>query len=255
MHSVRRKLAAPEEFAEKSRVVSPTRGARDDALSLIFAPLKSGDGFRHGALGAPGYGKTTHIRAVLAAALERGHVDLVLTHDVKSAEPEFEGIYLRSAADSPDAAELERRRHVVYRGDPRADIDCPAEDVAALGRRLARDGSRVLLNVGELGPCLTEGGRSWEAPSVLWFSAQGRKLKGCLTWTQQQPKRCPDEIFDQSTTIAFLHHNERSANYLSNTLMLDPAMVSILPRLGKFELVIWRPELEWDGKVYPFPPA
>lgn len=253
-------MATAKALQKKSRVVpaprpaGPTRGAREEALELIFAPLEQGDGFRHGALGAPGYGKTTHMRAVIAAALERDLVDVVVTHDTKGAQPEFDGIYLRSTSEQPDAAELEQRRHVVYRGDPHADVDCPAEEAAMLARTIARSGQRVLFNVGELKNCLSDGGRGWTAPSALWFSAQGRQLKGCLTWTNQQPKRCPDEIFDQSTTVAFLHHNERSANYLSNTLMLDAEMVAILPKLGKFELVIWQPELEWNRKVYPFPP-
>jgi hypothetical protein len=253
-------MAATKALTKKPRLVSParssgpTRGTREEALELIFAPLEQGDGFRHGALGAPGYGKTTHMRAVIRAALERNLVDLVVTHDTKGAAPEFEGIYLRSTSEAPDPAELEQHRHLIYRGDPQADVDCPADEVAALGRRLARDGQRVLLNVGELKCCLSDGGRGWTSPSTLWFSAQGRQLRACMTWTNQQPKRCPDEIFDQSTTVAFLHCNERSANYLSNTLMLDSEMVAILPRLGKFELVIWQPELEWNRRVYPFPP-
>jgi hypothetical protein len=245
-------VATETKRQEGTRLLSPKAGSRDDALSAIFRPLEHGDGFRHGALGAPGYGKTFHMNVVVDAALERGLVDVVLTHDVKGATPEFSGrCYVRVSETS--GAELELARHAIYRGDVRTDVDCHAEDVALLGKRLAQRGDlRVLLNIGELDNCLTDGGRSWEAPTVRWFSSQGRQLRGCLTWTNQQPKRCPDEIFDQSTTIAFLHLDARSANYLGNTLLLDEAMVGTLPKLARGEFVLWVPGLEWNGKVYRF---
>lgn len=246
-------MAASTERSKVSGVVPPKKGSSEEALELIFAPLERGDGFRHGALGAPGYGKTFHMAVVVEEALERDLVDLVLTHDTKGAEAEFVGVELASPAVAPPAERADRARHLVYRGDVLNDVDCPAEDVALLGKRLAqKERLRVLLNVGELDNCLTDGGRSWEAPTVRWFSSQGRKLRACLTWTNQQPKRCPDEIFDQSTTIAFLHLDARSSNYLGNTLLLDPAMVEVLPKLANGDFVLWVPGLEWNGKVYRF---
>ncbi|MFL5310766.1 MAG: hypothetical protein ACJ79H_09980, partial [Myxococcales bacterium] len=137
--------------------------------------------------------------------------------------------------------------------DPRGDVQLEAESVAELGKRLAqREELRVLLNIGELGNCLTDGGRSWRAPSALWFSAQGRALGACLTWTVQQPKRCPDEIFDQSTTVAFHHLDARSSNYLGNTLLLDDDLVRVLPLLARGEFVLWQQGLEWNHRVYRF---
>lgn len=245
-------MATEAKRAKEPGLVQPKKGTRDDALELIFKPLEHGDGFRHGALGAPGYGKTFHMNAVVDEALERDLVDVVLTHDVKGADAEFSGRnYIAVAATTP--AELEHHRHAVYRGDVLNDVDCPAEDVALLGKTLLQKAQlKVLLNIGELDNCLTDGGRSWEAPTVRWFSSQGRKLKGCLTWTNQQPKRCPDEIFDQSTTIAFLHLDARSSNYLGNTLLLDPQMVDVLPKLARGEFVLWVPGLEWNGLIYRF---
>lgn len=237
---------------KKPGLVSPQKGSSEEALDLIFSPLEHGDGFRHGALGAPGYGKTYHMRHVIQEAIDREHVDLVLSHDVKFADPEFEGTCFVNVG-APHNPALEQSRHAVYRGDIRNDVACPAEDVALLGKRLLqREQLAVLLNIGELDNCLSDGGRSWQAPTVRWFSSQGRALKGCLTWTAQQPKRCPDEIFDQSTTIAFLHLDARSSNYLGNTLMLDEGMVDVLPKLAKGEYVLAVPGLEWNGKVYRF---
>src|SRR2546423_537981 len=234
-------------------LVSPQAGTREEALALIFAPTKGGDGFRHGALGAPGYGKTYHVRQVIAAALERDVVDLVLSHDVKYRQAEFEGIELTHVGAAADPAQLELRRHLVYRGDVRADVVCEAEDVALAGKKIAQGSEiRVLLNIGELDDCLTEGGRGWRAPTVQWFSSKGRALGACLLWTTQQPKRSPDEIFDQSTTLAFFHHEERSANYLSNTLLLDEDLVRTLPQLAIGEFVLKVPAREWNRKVYRF---
>jgi hypothetical protein len=248
-------MAAPKEREKVPGLVGPSRGTREEALALIFAPLvERGNGFRHGAIGAPEYGKTYGIREVIDEALERDLVELVVTHDVKGREPEFEeGTQVAFVGDEVAVvAELEHTRHLVYRGDPMADVPCSAEAVAELARRILRAGTRVLLNVGELDECLTEGGRGWETPTVRWFSSQGRKLKGCLTWTTQQPKRTPDEIFDQSTTVAFHHLDARSANYLGNSLFLDPAMVEVLPKLTIGEFVLMVPATEWNRKVYRF---
>jgi hypothetical protein len=246
-------MATTTKRPEEPRLVQPKKGTSEEALALIFAPVKRREGFRHGALGAPGYGKTFHMNVVVDEALERGLVDVVLTHDVKGADPEFVGVELACPAIAPPPGALERHHHLVYRGDVRNDVNCPVEDVAQLGKRLSqKEELRVLLNVGELDNCLTDGGRSWEAATVRWFSSQGRILRACLTWTNQQPKRCPDEMFDQSTTIAFLHLDARSSNYLGNTLLLDADLVAVLPKLAIGEFVLWVPGGDWNRKVYRF---
>jgi hypothetical protein len=250
---VRSKVAAETTREEKPRLVSPTPGESEEALGLIFAPMvELGEGFRHGAIGAPGYGKTYGLRRVVDAAIERGIVDVVLTHDTKSthARPDWSGYFCTSVGDCrPD--ELAKHPHAVFRGDARAGVACDVEDVAQLGQRMLRQESlRVLLNLNELRPALTDGGRGWRAPTVLWFSAEARSIEGCLTWTVQQPKRCPDEIFDQSTTISFHHLDARSANYLGGTLLLDEEMVATLPQLVRGEYCLWQQGIEWNRKVY-----
>lgn len=250
---MRSKMAAETALPEKPRLVSPKKGTCDEALGLIFAPLKAKDGFRHGAIGAPGTGKTHGLRKVVAAALERDLVDVVLSHDVKGAEPEWFG-YDCVTVEHCHAAELARHRHAVFRGDPYTDVRCEIEDVAQLGKRLAqRERLRVLLNVGELKDALSDGGRAWTSPSTLWFSAQGRSLQSCLTWTVQQPKRAPDEIWDQSTTIALHGVRKRSVNYLRDTLELDDEMVYVLPQLARGEFALYQPGLDWNGQVYMWP--
>jgi hypothetical protein len=192
---------------------------------------------------------------VIAEALDRRLVDLVVSHDVKGAEPDYyPGTCVPFVADVADhLVEVEASRHVVLRGDPRNDTRCDAEAVATYAKQISRAGLRVLLNIGELDECLSEGGRSFEAPSVRWFSSQGRQLKACLVWTQQQPKRTPDEMFDQSTTLSLFQHEERSSNYLGNTLLLDEALVAILPRLARSEFVVRVPGQAWNRRVYRHP--
>jgi hypothetical protein len=252
MPNVRRQVAAETPGAEEPSLSAPTKGTPDEALELIFAPLKNGDGFRHYDLGAPGFGKTVAMRWVIASALERQLVDIVLTHDIKLAEPEFpDGVLLVDA----QAAHGQDAQHLVFRGDVRSDIECPAEEVALLGKRLAQqENLTVLLNIGEFDNCLSDGGRGWTAPTVRWFSAQGRALRACLTGTAQQPKRVPDEVWDHASTIALHHLDERSANYLGNTMMLDPDLVAVLPKLAQFEFVVRQQGREWNHRVYRVAP-
>lgn len=263
-------MATPAQRQKEPGRVLPAPGARGssssglaelghwhEALRLILAPLAKGEGFRHGAFGAPGAGKTHGIRWVIAAALRYGAADLAFSHDVKGRETEFpEGTPLRSVLDvtGERLAELDKTRHAVVRGDALVDDDeLPVEPVALAARRLLRLGIPILLNVGELDACLSDGGRAWTAPTVRWFSSQGRKLRGSLVWTTQQPKRVPDEVIDQSTTVAFHRLEARSLNYIASTLMLDTAMVAILPRLARGEFVLWTPGADWNGRVYLFP--
>jgi len=246
-------LATRETPEEEPSVVRAEKGDCVEAVRLIFAPLKQKDGFRHGAIGCPGSGKTHGLRKVVAAALDQEIVDVALTHDVKGADPEWYGYYCRTVAECR-AELLARERHAVFRGDVLTDVACDVEGVALKGKEmLQRERLRVLLNVGELKDALTEGGKGWRSPTTLWFSAQARSLRGCFTWTVQQPKRVPDEIWDQSTTIAMHRVLKRSVNYLRNTLELDDEMVAVLPQLARGEFVLYQPEADWNGKVYRWP--
>lgn len=250
---MRSTVAADQTLEEKPGLVRAKTGNCEEALGLIFAPLKVKDGFRHGAIGAPGSGKTHGLRKVVAAALERDLVDVVLSHDVKGADPEWFGYECQTVGECrPDV--LEQHRHAVFRGDPWNDVRCEIEDVATLGKRLLqKERIRTLLNVGELKDALTDGGKGWTSPTTLWFSAQARSLQGCFTWTVQQPKRVPDEVWDQSTTIAMHRILKRSCNYLRSTLELDDEMIYVLPQLARGEFVIYQGDVEWNGKVYCWP--
>lgn len=247
---MRSPVAKAKAQPKKPRMVPAQDGSSEAALALIFAPLERGDGFRHGALGAPGWGKTTHMREVVAAALERQLVDLVLTHDVKGAIAEFEGTEFAGVVKFEATDELEETRHAVFRNDPMLDEETQVEEVATVGKQLARGGFRILLNIGELANACSESGRAWRAPAARWFSAQGRQLRASLAWTEQEPKRAPDEIYNQSTTLAFFHLDERAANYLRDTLYFDPAMVAAMPALAWGEFVLRVQGAPWDGKIY-----
>lgn len=249
-------MAEKTERQEKRGVVSPAAGGAAEALSLIFSPLARGDGFRHGALGASGYGKTEHMRYVVEQAIERGHCQLAITHDVKYAVPEFSGTMVRDSADFGLAVLLsaDETRHLVFRGDPNADEPLSPEEPTAGARTLLRSGIPILLNIAELDNCLTDGGKAWSAPTVRWWYTQGRKMRGSLCWTQQDPKRTPDEIRGQSTTIAFLHAEAPAAAFLGGLLMLDDRMVALLPTLAPGEFVLWVPGGgPWNGRTYRFP--
>lgn len=248
---------AEKASGEKKRSVVPAEARADEALDLIFRPLSRGDGFRHGAIGASGYGKTEHMRFVIEHALARGCADLAVTHDVKGAEPEFAGTLLQEGSQLGNAdviAHAETTRHLVFRGDPAADAPLSPEDVATGARLLLKGGIPILLVISELDNCLTDGGKAWTAPTVRWWYTQGRKLRGSLCWTQQNPRRTPDDTREQSTTVALLHCEPPAAAFLQGIMSLDDRVVVALPQLTPGQFVLWAPGgAAWDGRIYRFP--
>jgi hypothetical protein len=85
--------APPPQKHPAARVGGPPRGTRAEALDLIFESAeRDGEGFRHGALGMPRVGKTYHLKEVVDEAQERGVAAVVLIHDVKKRDVQYEGI-------------------------------------------------------------------------------------------------------------------------------------------------------------------
>lgn len=252
---MRQAMAATKERTKGSSV-PPAESGAETALALIFRPLERGDGFRHGAIGASGYGKTEHMRLVVEQAIARGHADLVVTHDVKGAAPEFSGTLVRDGADLGIAVMLsaDETRHLVFRGDPNADESLSPEGPATGARVLLRAGIPVLLNIAELDNALSDGGKAWTAPTVRWWYTQGRKLRGSFCWTQQNPRRTPEEVREQSTTIALLHMEPPAAAFIGGLLLLSDQLVALLPELVPGQFVLWVPGGgAWDGRTYRFP--
>jgi hypothetical protein len=145
------------------------------------------------------------------------------------------------------------RKHVVFRGDLRAGIEGDGDAIARLALKLAREsGTAVCVNIDELDRVLTDGGRSWTAPSVRTVLSQGRAINAWLVWTTQQPQRIPNEPYDQATALCLFRLEAKAARYMEKVCMFDDRMTSALPQLERGQFVLHRPGAAWDGKTYIF---
>lgn len=242
------------------RIVGPA--APQEKHGLII-----NEGYRLVSLGESGCGKTTLMRAVTYWTLMRGYARFALVHDTKGIFPE----YPRSI-QCADVADFRMRGGfregdtpiVSFRGDPRRDIECSAESVAALSIELARQGitgpgGEWLPNphvcvIDEVSEAATEGRKKVSAKSVLKLAEQGRKMGVSLNCTTQETINMPDNLRSQATCITFGRLTMGSLNYLDR-INLDPAMVRAIrgPKgegLPNFDFVVYFKGLPWDGKTY-----
>ncbi len=263
------------EDVEETPKVSSGRGIHNglETLDLIFEPcrpkeyngLKISEGFRFGALGETGTGKTTLIRTVLIASLERRHAFFILAHDTKGVIPEYpESIQLSHPNDFKVRGGFrEKEPHFVsFRGDPIRDIVCPVEDVAAFSLEIARKGRMKdgqwttfphVVCIDELAAAATEGRRGWDSPSTLKLFEQGRKIGVSTVWTTQSPRKCPPDAMGQSSSVAIFRLTGTDRNNVRDTLMLEGGIVDAISELPDHHFLLYRKAVKWDGKVYKLP--
>lgn len=242
---------APRRDLAPPGVSRPARGTRADALELIFATaIRDREGFRHGVLGSPRYGKTFHLQQVVDQALARRVVDVALVHDVKRAEPQYRGTVRASVADlvarPPGPADS---RAIVFH--PAAgSLERPTvEEIAALGLQLARAGQRALVLPDELYHGM-KGRQTWEGASFPRILREGSSQGVSSAWTTQIPQSLPTEACDLSETIALFHLQGRSARYAVDAFRLPPDAERLLGELERGECLIVSAADGWDGKVY-----
>ena len=226
------------------------------------------EGFRVVCLGETGSGKTTMMRMIVYHTLDKGYADFALIHDTKSfVLPE----YPRSLM-APNVPTFRRRWFkqgevpvVSFRGDPRYDVECSAEEVAAYSKDLGQhgrkssDGSWVplphLLVIEELAEAASAGRKHVNAPSVLWALERGRKLGVSTLGTTQSPRKIPLDFMGQATAIVFFRLTGADANYLGERLHLDPKMIATIAGpnhegLQNHDYVLYMKSVAWDGKVH-----
>lgn len=227
-------------------------------LDAILAPTRSlrPQSFAVGAIGVRGCGKTRLLKAIQAEALARGAIDLALVLDVKDPEPQFPGsIRVNTAHWQAHPLAPTDAPSVVFRGDPFAGIACSAEEVGAAALRLARVARlRTLTIIDELDQAVTEGGQSWEAPSVREIFTQGRSLQASIAYTTQLPHRVPAAAMDQATALALFRMDARSLRHLDGLLRFPAALERALPTLRTDDYVLWQTGSDWNAHVYSLPP-
>ncbi len=260
----------------KDRPVSGVHNGLE-ALEIIYEPAQpktvrlngqnivTFEGFRFGALGETGTGKTTLVKAVVMGALRRKIVNFVLAHDCKGVIPEYPmSIQLASPAQFIGRKGFQPKEipFVSFRGDARNDITCDVEDVASLSLDFARKGHTSngvwqpyphLILIDEISEAATEGRKGWRSASTLKLFEQGRKIGVCVVWTTQAPRNAPPGSMTQSSSVALFRLTGGDRNYVRDVLILDDGIVKIVDSLPKYHFVLWQKGFPWDGKIYMLP--
>ncbi len=227
----------------------------EEALSIILAAPQRRDGGRHLNIGRSGTGKSYLTLALLERI--RPRVKWILTLDDKRDDhTPYTGVEYETTADfeahPPEKDEHGRREHrIIFRGNKRAGVVCPAEDVAVLAQRFAQTGTRVCLNFDELKRAAAgKSGMHWTAPTVKWALTEGRSLGLWFVASTQSGKMVPEEALNEAGTISVFAQKRKAARYLTDVLDLEDDLAGTIPRLQEGEFVLLTDEEDWNGKVY-----
>lgn len=222
------------------------------------------EGFRFIALGETGSGKTSLMRVVVYYTLEKGYAKFAFIHDTKGIFPEYpRSIQVASVPDFRGFTSGDLPV-VSFRGDPRLDVVCEAEEVAAYSKLTAQRGmtdggvwkpNPHILVIEELAAASSAGRKQVQAPSVLWAAEQGRKVSVSLVGTTQSPRKTPLDILGQSTSIAFFRLTGADANYLGERLDLDSRLIDAIrgpnsEGLPNRKFALYVKGEPWDGQIY-----
>lgn len=242
-----------------------------DVITAGAAPqLKRGvivnEGYRFVCLGETGSGKTSLMRLIVYATIDRGYACFALIHDTKNIWPEYpRSVQLQTVSQFVGRGFQPNEIPVIsFRGDPRNDIEVPAEDVARLSLVLARNGRLVngewhtfphVTVIEELAEAASEGRKRLNSPSVLKLIEQGRKMGVSLVGTTQSPANVPLDILRQASSIAFFRLTGPDVNYMGERLHLDPDLIKAVSGsnnegLPDFQFALYVKGKPWDGEIH-----
>jgi hypothetical protein len=227
------------------------RGTRAQALDLIFQTAEEDhEGFRHGVLGTPRYGKTYHLKEVVAASQSRGISELALIHDCKRLDVQYEGVV---RADVEDLAARPMKEDdeatIVFHGDPANGKRCSVEAVAALGLRQGRQGTATVVLIDELFHGM-KARQTWEGQSFAEILREGSSQRVSSAWTTQIGQALPTEALDCTETMALFRLKGRSLRYAIDKLDVPPDAQEIVRTLERGEFILLTSVDDWDGIVY-----
>lgn len=224
------------------------------------------EGYRFVCLGETGSGKTSLMRVVVYSTILRGYAQFALIHDTKNIWPEYpRSVQLRNVQEFVRRGFVQGEVPAIsFRGDPRNDIEVPAEDVAQLSLSMARRGQTVngvwrtvphVCVIEELSEAASGGRKKLKSPSVLKLIEQGRKMGVSLVGTTQSPANVPLDILRQASSIAFFRLTGPDVNYMGERLHLDPALIRTVAGpnnegLPNHQFALYVKGQPWDGVVY-----
>jgi hypothetical protein len=230
------------------------RGTRADALAVIFeTAVRDGEGFRHGALGAPRFGKTYHMKEVATEAEARGLSELLFVHDCKRLDVQYDA--WGPEVVRVDVADLQANPMaeddppvVVFHGNPAEGRKCSVEDVAALGLQQGRQGTATLVLIDELYHGM-KARMTWEGKSFPEILREGSSQRVSSAWTTQIPQALPTEALDLTETVALFYLQRRSLRYAVDMLELEPDAVAAVQSLQRGEFILITAD-GWNGVIY-----
>lgn len=243
--------SAPARGRGRGAAGDPPRGTRAEALDVVFAFAEElGEGFRHGAVGLPRFGKTFHAEDVIREAQARGIVRWALVHDVKKTEPQYAGtvrenvqaLFSKPLGPSDDPT-------VVFHPTEATSVRSTPEDVAQVGKQLGRAKQPTLVHVDELYHALS-GDRAWAGPTLPHLFREGSSQRISVIYTTQIPQQLPTEAIDLVDSMAIFRLSVvRGLPYVVRKFNLPPRAEEIVPRLKRGEFILVTLD-GWDGKIY-----
>ncbi len=246
----------------------------DQVLEPARPQVKHGltinEGYRHVSFGETGSGKTSWMRTLVYSTLAKGFAEFALVHDTKGIFPEYPRSVILPDVPTFVARGFQRGDIPVvsFRGDPRADINVTAEDVAGFAKLLLKQGVErngrwtprpIVTVIEELAEAAMAGRKHFNAPSVVWLLEQGRKLGGSIVGTTQSPRKVPLDMLGQASSYTLFRLTGADANYLGDRLELDPAMVAAVrgpnnEGLPNHQFVLAIKGKPWDREVHTLDP-
>lgn len=242
------------------RIIAPA--APQEKRGLIL-----NEGYRFTSFGETGSGKTSLQRLVHYYTIAKGYSNASFIHDTKGILPEYpRSIQVRNVREFQTRGFRPNDVPVVsFRGDPRLDISCPPEEVAAFVKGLGQRGQTlpngqwgawsVILGIEEMAEMMSPGRKNVKAPSALWALEQGRKVGVSFIGTTQRPVKCAPDVLAQSSASAYFRLTGTDANYLAETMDLEGRLVDTLRGTGNaglpnYQFCLLVKGEPWDGEIY-----
>lgn len=255
------------------RLKESDRRLIDQILKPAEPKVKRGitvhEGYRFLCFGETGSGKTSLQRAVIMWTLAKGYANQVFIHDTKGIFPEYP-----FSTEYANVGEFQKRGFVQgnlpvisFRGNVRAGIACPAEEVALFAKTWVQTGrvnpvtqqwepDPTVLVEEEIAEASMKGRKHLNAPSIVWFAEQGRKVGGSFVGTTQSPRKVPIDLLSQASSVAFFRLTGHDANFLADVLELPGPLVDTLRGSGNEGLpnyqycLFEKGGVGWDGEVH-----
>ncbi len=244
--------------------VPPTEGGGirrapvDRAIEIILADaIADGEGFSFGAVGAPRYGKTHLLKAVLDAARTKGVVDRAFIHDVKKAGAiQYDGTRVTSLEQfMANAATLDNEPSIVFNGDDWL-AQVPLQDVCEVAKAVHdEDGTPVIVVADEVFKGTNEFGQflkgEGDAPAFFpLFLREGTSQRISTAWTTQIPQELPTACKVLTRCVAQFHLESLAADAATEKFRLDADGPRVLRSLQRGEFVLFCQGREWDRTIY-----